>query len=742
MSRFIEELKSYQNDIDATQIADILWLGKIMGLPIEPPKPTKEYKPEPKIDKIDKVDEEIEETSLKDDSNLPVEVEHEIVISSPKKEQKRRFERQKNNNSIYSAKIEQKERFPNIIKQFSSLQIKQKSFDSSLIDEDKTAKYRAVSGILYPFFKEQKIKKSYYKLLIVIDQNSSMFLWKNQIKHFIKSVNSSNLFKSVVIIKLDSTQNYPSFKKDKSEQNLKSNAPIFGDSESLTLIFTDVVGKSWRSRYMFEVLDGWSKYSFVSIVSMLPKRMWQKTPLRLGTSLFMRSTKFLPKNSDLKAEFDFIGNSVKNSTNIPVIPYNDRAFEYLSNILTAKKDSWIDSRLFEGLTPREITDLQEQEIEASVRVERFFASSPPEARKLAIYCSVLPLNQKVIEEVIRVKALGEDMGAFAEFYFGGLLDKTSQDKSFEFEFHKGVRSELIGLISMEEVVSLFDILDSVIADSFGVNQTMLDLLYGGSEDEILSDKEREFAELLVEVLGEKGVFWEGEVERIQQELDTVYLDENSFQMGSNSSYYEKTVKTTTFDYDFEIGKYPITFEEYDMYCKDTGSKKPNDRGWGRGKRPVVNVSWNDANAYCKWLSKKMDKEYRLPLEAEWEYACRAGTETKWSFGDDENELSKYAWYHLNTKKIKPVGAKLPNPWGLYDMHGNVWEWCTDDWVDSYEYISNNKKNMSGNKVVRGGSWNNYAFNTQSSYRTHGALYVRYYVRGFRIIRTLPKKGVS
>jgi hypothetical protein len=286
--------------------------------------------------------------------------------------------------------------------------------------------------------------------------------------------------------------------------------------------------------------------------------MWQKTPLRLGTSLFMRSKKFLPKNSDLKAEFDFIEQSlVKNSTNIPIIPYNDRAFEYLSNILTAKKDAWIDSRVFEGLTTREITDPKEQEIEPSIIVERFFASAPPEARKLAIYCSVLPLNQKVIEEVVKVKALGDDMDAFAEFYFGGLLDRASKDKGFEFEFHKGVRSELIGLISMDEVVSLFEILDGVIADSFGVNQTMLDLLYGGSEDEILSDREREFARLLVEVLGEKGVFFEGKMDMLNRKI----ANQKNYNKTGETMMKKKIFTTNEEKLDFIIDYLKLTNEE-------------------------------------------------------------------------------------------------------------------------------------------------------------------------------------
>src|SRR5262249_22191884 len=100
--------------------------------------------------------------------------------------------------------------------------------------------------------------------------------------------------------------------------------------------------------------------------------------------------------------------------------------------------------------------------------------------------------------------------------------------------------------------------------------------------------------------------------------------------------------------------------------------------------PVVNVSWNDASAFCDWIAEKEGVHYRLPTEAEWEYACRAGSKTRYSFGDDDKSLGKYAWYSANSGgKTHQVGAKRANDFRLYDMHGNVWEWCRDWYAGDY-----------------------------------------------------------
>lgn len=158
---------------------------------------------------------------------------------------------------------------------------------------------------------------------------------------------------------------------------------------------------------------------------------------------------------------------------------------------------------------------------------------------------------------------------------------------------------------------------------------------------------------------------------------------------------------------FAIGQYPVTFAEYDAFCEATGREQPNDHGWGRGRRPVINISWEDAMAYAAWLSTQTGAPYRLPAEAEWEYACRAGTPTRYCFGNDARGLGDYAWFAGNAGgQTHPVGEKRPNPWGLYDRHGNVWEW-TGSMYDHGCYAGAETRcaaQPSHPYVFRGGSW--------------------------------------
>jgi len=164
---------------------------------------------------------------------------------------------------------------------------------------------------------------------------------------------------------------------------------------------------------------------------------------------------------------------------------------------------------------------------------------------------------------------------------------------------------------------------------------------------------------------------------------------------------------------FGMGRYPVTFEEYDAFAKATKRDPPGDNGWGRGRRPVVNVSWEDAVVYAQWLSERTGKRYRLPTEAEWEYAARAGTTSAWSCGNRERDLHRHVWDFFNSgEQTHPVGEKAPNPWGLYDVHGNVWEWVQDCWHANYEGAPTDGSSWQdeaggkcGRRVLRGGSWN-------------------------------------
>ena len=196
-------------------------------------------------------------------------------------------------------------------------------------------------------------------------------------------------------------------------------------------------------------------------------------------------------------------------------------------------------------------------------------------------------------------------------------------------------------------------------------------------------------------------------------------------------------------YRFAIGRYPVTFADYDYFCTSTKREKPRDEGWGRGRRPVINVSWHDAQSYVAWLAEATGKSYRLPSEAEWEYGCRAGTTTRYGFGDEI--IKTDANFCKNVGETTEVGTYPANAWGIHDMHGNVWEWVEDVWHDSYQgapldglaWIGEDGKFSSNNRVLRGGSWASYPWYCRSAGRYWYRSTIRFYILGFRVARTLP-----
>jgi formylglycine-generating enzyme required for sulfatase activity len=189
-----------------------------------------------------------------------------------------------------------------------------------------------------------------------------------------------------------------------------------------------------------------------------------------------------------------------------------------------------------------------------------------------------------------------------------------------------------------------------------------------------------------------------------------------------------------------MGKYPVTQAQYEALMGN------NPSGFKGQNNPVESVSWNDAKEFCQKLSQLTGKSYQLPSESQWEYACRAESPlaplnkggSKYCFGDNESQLKDYAWYRDNSSsQTHPVGQKKPNNWGLYDMHGNVWEWCEDDWVDNYnntprDGTAHKEKSMSS-IGVRGGYWNDFAYYCRSANRKVTSREYRFSHYGFRLI---------
>jgi formylglycine-generating enzyme required for sulfatase activity len=227
--------------------------------------------------------------------------------------------------------------------------------------------------------------------------------------------------------------------------------------------------------------------------------------------------------------------------------------------------------------------------------------------------------------------------------------------------------------------------------------------------------------------------------------EMVVVPAGTFQMGGRLSG-EQPVHAVRIQKPFAIGRYEVTFDDYDRFAKSTGKSLPRDYDGRRGKLPVVHVSWHDAMDYAKWLSVQTGKFYRLPTEAEWEYAARSGGKNEiWAGTSNEKQLAAYAVYLVHRiGQMEPVGSRKPNGLGLYDMTGNVWEWVEDCWHNNYSGAPADGSPWleawggdCGHRVRRGGAWYNNPGEVRTSYRTGGSAVTRDGLVGFRLAQDLP-----
>jgi formylglycine-generating enzyme required for sulfatase activity len=295
----------------------------------------------------------------------------------------------------------------------------------------------------------------------------------------------------------------------------------------------------------------------------------------------------------------------------------------------------------------------------------------------------------------------------------------------------------------------------------GAAQKEIEALPASALDAVKASVERRSADAEIKLRGEKVVAALADKafgEKAQKEftnaigMKLVLIPAGEFLMGSPETEQgrkpdESPQHKVRITKQFYIGATTVTKDQFAAFVHDisyrTEREKAGGASWSSvgfrqaGSHPVVNVSWNDAKAFCAWLSKKEGKEYRLPTEAEWEYACRAGTQTRFSFGNDDRDLYKYGNYCDKSStsglpwqdkahndgfdKTAPVGSLKSNDWGLYDMHGNVSQWC-EDWHDKDYYQNSPAADPTGpaqgtERVVRGGAYDNLAGICRSAFRS-------------------------
>jgi formylglycine-generating enzyme required for sulfatase activity len=208
---------------------------------------------------------------------------------------------------------------------------------------------------------------------------------------------------------------------------------------------------------------------------------------------------------------------------------------------------------------------------------------------------------------------------------------------------------------------------------------------------------------------------------------------------------------------FWLGEFPVTNEQYALFLREGQAREPTEwksNRFNQPLQPVVGVTWFDAMAYCAWVTQKIGVLCRLPSEAQWEFACRAGSEKEYCFGNSSSQLEEYAWFGKNSgESTQPVGRKKPNAWGLFDMHGNVWEWCydvvdasiyetrKDGAVDPVNAPPDAESETSALRGLRGGSWYNSAADCRSAIRIRISGVIANWGSGFRVA-VLPGPDVK
>ncbi|MBE9231687.1 formylglycine-generating enzyme family protein [Cuspidothrix issatschenkoi LEGE 03284] len=730
----------------------------------------------------------------------------------------------------------------------------------TILDEIETVKLIAEQStgeqrICIPVLKSEP--EPWLDLALVIDDNSSMIIWRKLIEELKEILEHYGIFREVRTWGLTKDNDKIIIKAKVGKQQTKKvqtknfRELIDPTGRCLILIVSDCVGSMWFDGTILSALEHWTKHQPLAILQMLPNTLWLRSGLRVGAAvrLVNRNGGSISEvaNSNLRIHELLIWKDfdLENRSKIPVLTPEPELASNWAGFLVGNYNKINGGFIFphnsDFIRPPELPQTQISNLNAEQRIERFRRISSPLGRKLAGLLMAAPLISLPVIRLVQEILLRESGSVHtAEVLLGGILKPLTEittdinpDGVIFDEVVPGIRNILLEDAPFSDSQFIFHTISDYIEKQIGKSlkeciallnqpspeddgeQENLAKAYAAISLKVLRALGGEYAELAkrlqqldvqflefsfevatititdlqpfefevatIEPKQTGGLFGSGQkteliVKRRRQQsqyfienlgnrvqLEMVQIPEGSFEMGapqtekdsSDTERPQHQVNVPT----FFMGKYPVTQAQWKAVAAlplVNRELTPDPSRFKGANCPVERVSWYDAVEFCDRLSQSTSRTYSLPSEAEWEYACRAGTNMPFHFGETiTTDLANYdgnQTYGQGSKgkypeKTTEVGSfQVANNFGLYDMHGNVWEWCLDDWHNDYRgaptdgsawFNSDDKlSDKSGRAVLRGGSWIYDPLYCRSASRYYDVRAERdglYYTFGFRVV---------
>jgi formylglycine-generating enzyme required for sulfatase activity len=832
MQRLIVNLQQFDSRIDAGQIADILWLAQQMTIYADTDRSPifsegilnverEEESPEDLasvvgntefVDRLEHEDKQRDTVDLAVSDGLSEE--DEAIDGSEATTSEEMVPEKPAGIPIRAAAARSLRRPIELERALRPLMRKVSSRSRYILDEVATSEKFAETGVKSPVVKAEA--QRWLDLAVVVEETSLTEIWGQTIDEFQVLLEHLGAFRDVRMwtMRRGSNQQLELFprhqRRTKQQRSHGFKELIDPSGQRLILVLSDCTSVAWWGGQVHEWLKEWSAVNLVTVMQLLPQRMWRQGVLGEGLPVQLRSRQPVVRNAQWQVEGLPVWRQYVESprsrrvvATFPVVTLEPSSLQQWAMAMAGSGEFATVGVLFEAgwrseVLPIVATSQEVPSIDAKEIVSQFRSTASPMARRLANLMAAAPLNLRVIELIQETLLPDSRQMHVAEVFLGGLLMRqVNEDGKSWFQFRPGVRQDLRQSLSKTETVQVLEKVSEYITARLGIPMRNFSAFLSAEDlpEAIQGDEDVvAFAEVALDSLrqmgGQYAVFAEqvssrtgsrlkefdfeyGEYEEVDTtpQLQTFEFDILTFvpELPEDNepdplaeldwqrvSFTVATIdpnqkgKLLTFDRaawmytakieaprrmlrnnldvqfemmaipggefsigskdrsgnvpPFFMGKYPVTQKQWSAVAQMPRVNRELERDPARFKgddRPVERVSWLDATEFCARLSKHMGREYRLPSETEWEYACRAGTTTEYHFGNElTNELANYGRANSGTT---PTG-KFPhvNAFGLSDMHGNVWEWCMDQ--------------KDAQRLLRGGSWNLNPVNCRSASR--------------------------